>query len=166
MPYDLNEAMNRLPPLQRAALLTLTPQVQSDAVPYWPYVQDAFPYWYSRIESMNTTEPLSQDIEIHNYTIAMALVIGHISDTGYKGEQPEKAYQWIVAILNYFKDYRPSKLITDEYPNALDYLWIDEGGARITGIPNGTRTLANSGTEARQLAIVFSLDLPLVWEVY
>lgn len=166
MAYNLNDAMNRLPPIQKAALLSLTPQVKSDAVPYWPHVQDAFPYWYNRIETM-AVESLAQDVDVHNYTIAMALVIGHFVDSGYKGEQPALAYQWIVGVLDYFKDTRPAHLMSDTYPEELDFLWIDEGGVRITGIPNGTRNLGNSGTPGvQQLAIVFSLDLPLIWEVY
>lgn len=164
MTYDLNEAMKRLPEIQRAALASLTPAVKSDAVEYWPYQQGAFPYWWNRIESMTIETTLAGDIDIHRYTIAMALVIGHLTDEGYDGELPARTYSWIPAIIQYFVDH--ADLTSTLYPEPLAFLWIERGGAVITGIPTGTRGLTNSGVNAQQLSLVFSLDLPLVWEVY
>lgn len=162
--YDLNEAMLRLPEIQRGALLSLTPQVQSDAVAFWPYQQSAFPYWWNRIESMTVEEDISGDIDIHRYVIAMALVVGHFVDEGYQGEMPARCYAWIPAIISYFHEH--ADLTSDLYPDPLRFLWIERGGAIITALPNGGRGMTNSGLGIQQLALVFSLDLPLVWEVY
>lgn len=162
--YDLNEAMLRLPEIQRAALASLTPAVNSDAVEYWPYQQGVFPYWWNRIESMTVETTLSGDIDIHRYTIAMALVVGHLADEGYQGELPARCYTWIPSILQHFVEHMD--LTSVRYPEPLRFLWNKDGGAVITALPNGGRGLTNSGLGTQQLALVFSLDLPLVWEVY
>jgi hypothetical protein len=163
--YDLNNVMARLPLLQKAALAAMESPVGADAVSYWPYQQEAPPYVWNRIEGMVVTE-LSGDIEIHTYQVAMALVIAHITQ-GYKGQTSQAAYGYIAAVLDHFRAHKDLVIANEmEYNEPPEFLWIERGGAMITAIPNGTRTLANSGIGVSQVAIVFTLDVPLVWRVY
>lgn len=163
--YDLGNVLARLPLLQKAALAAMDSPVGADAVDYWPYEQEAPPYFWNRVEGM-TVEELAGDIEIHRYQIAMALVIAHITE-GYKGQTSHTAYGYIPAVLDYFRSHKDLAVAGElEYSESPEYLWIDRGGAMITGIPNGTRTLANAGIGVSQVAIVFTLDVPLVWRVY
>lgn len=164
--YDLQDVMKRLPVLQKAALGEIAQKC--DAVAYWPYQQEFFPYFWNRIEGMTVEEDVSGDLNIHRYQVSMALVIGHLVEAKYVGLISELAYPWIGQVLNYFRQYNPSHLMDgSEYTSAPDWLWTEEGGARIVGIPNGTRTLANSGVgNALQIAVVFTLEVPLLFELY
>jgi hypothetical protein len=162
--YDLDAIMDRLPVLQTAAMAGLSTPVTCDAVNYWPFVGEGFPYWWNRIESMVVEYSPMAEGEIHNYQISMAMVIGHLTE-GYDGEVSSKAYPWIAGILDYFRQHR--KLYDGTtYTTAPDWLWIVDGGARITGVPNGTRTLANSGLGVQQVAVVFNLEIPLLFEIF
>lgn len=163
--YDLPEVMSRLPVLQKAALEAIN--VSCDAVDYWPYQQEGFPYWWNRIDSMNFDEPLAQDVSLHVYNVSMALIIAHLTADGFKGENSHKAYSYIPAVLDYFRG-DTARLLYDDKKFRLEPLglWIPDGGARITGIPNGTRTLNNSGINVQQVAVVFSLEIPLIFEEF
>lgn len=166
--YDLHAIMQRFPVLAKEALLSVDdangdPQT-CDAVSYWPYQQEAFPYWWHRIESMAVLDEPGGDMEIHNYTISAVLVVAHLTE-GYAGDPQAKAYKWIPAYLDYMRQHQ--KLYDGTtYTSAPDWLWTEAGGCRVTGIPNGTRTLANSGIGVAQLAVQFTLELPLLFEVY
>lgn len=165
--YDLPDVMARLPILQKAALNAIN--VSCDAVDYWPYQQEGFPYWWNRVESMSTEIDMAQDMELHVYTISMALVIAHLTADGFRGETTHNAYAYIPAVLDYFRGEAARHLAvlpSSDYQTAPNGLWTGEGGARITGIPNGTRTLSNSGINAQQIAVVFQLEVPLEFEVY
>jgi hypothetical protein len=161
--YDLLDIMNRLPVLQKAALKAI--DVACDAVSYWPHQQESFPYWWNRIESAPTFESLSADHEVHRYQISMALVIAHLTE-GYKGEPIKNAYTWVPAILSYFSGYNARHLIDGaEYTTMPDWLWTEEGGAIITALPAGTRPIVNSGIEAQQVAAIFTLEVPLLFDI-
>jgi hypothetical protein len=162
--YDLEAIMDRLPVLQKAALAALSTPVVCDAVDFWPYQASAFPYWWNRADSMTVEYEPGGDSEIHRYQISMAMVIGHLGE-GYTGEQSDKAYTWMAGVLDYFRQHK-NLVDGTTYTTAPDWLWIVDGGARITGIPNGTRTLANSGLGVQQVAVVFNLEIPLLFEVY
>lgn len=163
--YDLVDIMARLPVLQKRALDTIG--VSSEAVNYWPYQQEGFPYWWNRIESMIPGEPLSGDISLHIYTVSMALVIAHLTGDAFKGESTYKAYTYIPAVLNYWHNENPRHLFDGSiYKSQPDGLWIDNGGAIITEIPNGNRALAASGLGTQQVALVFVLTIPLIFEEY
>lgn len=164
--YDLPNVMARLPVLQKAAMATIG--MTPDAVDYWPYAQEGFPYFWNRIESMTPDEVLAaQDVTVHVYTVSMALVIAHLTADGFVGETSHNAYSYIPAVLDYFRGEKPRHLYDGvTYLTEPNALWIEDGGAIITGIPNGTRTLANSGLNAQQVAVVFQLSIPLLFEMY
>jgi hypothetical protein len=162
--YDLEDVMDRLPVMQKAALAALSTPVVCDAVDYWPYQQQSFPYWWNRIESMAVDLEPGGDMEIHRYQISMAMVIGHLTE-GYEGELSDAAYTRIAGVMDYFRQHKDLCDGTT-YTTPPTWLWISDGGARITGIPNGTRTLANSGLGVQQVAVVFNLEIPLLFEVY
>lgn len=162
--YNLEDVMDRLPVMQVASLAALATPVTCVSVDYWPFVNQGFPYWWNRIESMSVDMEPGGDIEIHRYQISMAMVIGHLTE-GYDGELSDAAYTRIAGVLDYFRQHKD---LCDGaiYTTAPDWLWIADGGAQITGIPNGTRTLANSGLGVQQVAVVFNLEIPLLFEVY
>lgn len=168
--YDLEHIMERFPVLAKAALATVnddsTGQPQScDAVHFWPYQQEAFPYWWHRIDDMTPEEDPGGDLEIHVYSVSAALVIAHLSADAHSGYSSDKAYRWMAAYLNYMRSHR-TLVDGTTYTSPPDWLWTAAGGAKITGIPNGTRTLANSGVGTQQVAVVFTIELPLLFELY
>lgn len=162
--YDLPDIMARLPVLQKAALSAIN--VNCDAVDYWPYQQEGFPYWWNRIESMAMGESPAGDVSLHIYTISMALVIAHLTADGFRGETSHNAYQYIPAVLDYFRGETPRLLYDDvTYRTAARGLW-PESDAHISGIPNGTRALSNSGINVNQVVALFTLEVPLIFEEY
>src|SRR5688572_17877492 len=101
--------MPRFPALAKAALATVDdPETGTDqtcdAVHFWPYQQEAFPYWWHRIESVAVEEEFGGDQEIHRYQVSAALVIAHLTaDYKYSGFTSDKAYRWIAAYLDYMR---------------------------------------------------------------
>lgn len=171
--YDLEAIMPRFPVLAEAALATVTnPETSAaqkcDAVEFWPYQQEAFPYWWHRIEDMTVEEDPAGDSEIHVYRITAALVIAHITE-GYKysGDTSAKAHRWISAYMNYMRAHRDLAIEGhDTYGEMPNWLWTADGGARVTGIPNGTRPIQNNGIGLTQVAAMFSIEMPLLFELY
>lgn len=164
--YDMNEALARLVSMQKAALTGVAANENQlcDAVAYWPYEQEAFPYFWNRVNSM-TVDYLAQDIAIDRYEIEMGLVIAHYT-AGYRGDNTTHAANYIEAVMAYFDAHADMTSIAP-YTTPLDNLWLDEGeGAVISGIPGGLRTIQNSGIGTIQVAIGFMLDMPLLREVY
>lgn len=163
--YDLKDVMARLPFLEMESLRDL--DVNADAVAYWPYQQETFPYFWNRIEGMSI-ESLSGDTEVHRYQVSMVLVFGHMVEAKYIGLLTEVVYPWMGRVLDYFREEGPRHLYDGkEYTDAPDWLWTADGGARITGIPNGTRTMATSGVgNVSQIAVLFTLEVPLLFEIY
>lgn len=165
--YNLPDVMARLPVLQQAAFETIGKTC--DAVDYWPHQQEGFPYWWNRIDSMSidVVSLGAQDAVLHTYSVTMALVIAHLGADGFGGETTHNAYAYIPAVLDYFRGEAPRHLYDEKtYQSEPLGLWIVDGGASITGIPNGTRTLANSGVKVEQVAVAFQLEIPLLFEMY
>lgn len=153
--YDLTEALTRLAAMQEEAI------AGSDAKPYWPYVQEAMPYWWNRINGMTVRTDLAADADIDVYTVEMGLVVAHLTE-GYDGERGDKVTGYIVDVLEHVAEH--PLLTSAAYPDELRWLWIEDGGAVITGIPNGTRAIANTGSGPTQVVIGFILTLPLMRE--
>lgn len=157
--YDLTVILARLAAMQKEAVSGC------DAAPYWPYQQEATPYWFNRINSMAVDTSLAGDYDLDRYTIEMGLVIAHITQ-GYQGENYTKIAGWIDDVLSYFEDRGYLNTNAGDYTADYGYIWMEEGGAVITGIPGGTRTINNDGVGATQLYLGFILDLPLMRERY
>jgi hypothetical protein len=158
--YDLNGAMVRLAAMQKEAI------TGCDAVPYWPYEQEAGPYWWNRINGLTVETELSADYIIDRYSIEMGLVIAHLTQ-GYTGQNYDKVAEYITSVLTYFDLHPMLDTVSGDYADdELEFIWPEEGGAMITGIPGGTRTVNNSGVGATQIYLGFILDLPLLRQVF
>lgn len=158
--YDLNEALLRLAAMQKEAI------TGSDAVPYWPYEQERAPYWWNRINGLTVETELAGDVNIDRYSIEMGLVIGHLTE-GYKGQNYTRVAEYIVSVLTYFDEHPYLGTVSGDYRDSeLRYIWMEDGGAIITGVPGGARTITNSGIGTTQIYLGFILDLPLMREVY
>lgn len=167
MSYDLDELMLRLAAMEREALSAVGDTVLCDAVPYWPYTQEIFPYWWNRITNLEVSqEPdLAGDVVVDTYTIDLGLVVAHLT-AGYKGEMVSRVYTWIPRILDYFNLHQDLTSADPLYTDPPDYVWIVEGGSILRGIPQGLRTLANSGLgDTQQIAVVFQLEVPLLRQI-
>lgn len=166
--YNLPDVMARLPLIQKAALAEIG--VECDAVDYWPHFSEGFPYWWNRIDSMTVDDLLlTQEVDVHRYTVSMGLVIAHLTADGFNGETTHKSYEYIPAVLDFFRseDSRHLAIPTEaSYQLQPNGLWTGEGGALISGVPNGTRTISNSGIrDVQQVAIIFTLDIPLEFQL-
>lgn len=158
--YDLNEALLRLAAMQKEAI------IGCDAVPYWPYQQEARPYWWNRINGLTVETELSADYIIDRYSIQMGLVIAHLSE-GYAGQNYDKVAEYITSVITYFDEHPMMDTVSGDYANnELEFIWPEEGGAVITGIPGGANTTTNAGISVTQLFLGFTLDLPFLRQVF
>lgn len=158
--YDLDEALARLAAMQKEAI------TGCDAAPYWPYEQEKAPYFWNRINGLTVEKDLSADWIIDRYSIEMGLVVGHLTQ-GYRGQNYTKVAEYITSVLTYFDAHPMLDTVSGDYIDSeLDYLWPEDGGAFITGIPQGTRSASNAGIGTTQIYLGFILDLPLMRKVY
>lgn len=165
--YVLGDVMARLAAMQSEAIVLRGDGISQhgiDAVPYWPYQQEITPYFWNRINSMET-EDISGDITIDRYSIEMGLVCGHFTE-GYRGELPALVYsEWIPSVLRYFRAQRWLNTREGIYKTRARWLFNGEE-VGITGIPQGHRTVNNAGVETPQHYIGFILSVPLVVNLY
>jgi hypothetical protein len=163
----LSQAMDRIAAMEKQALADLTPSVPADAVPYFPYEQEAFPYFFNRLSGVEPKNSLSdqdedsgEDIVVEYYNITIRLVIGHLGE-GYRGERAKDLYEYIPAVLQFFREH--SFLTSTAYPSELDYI-----NPLDISIPNGTGLLVfqNAGIVNFQVGTEFTLRLPIIVQVY
>lgn len=162
----LDDALDRIVAMQKEAMASITGG-KFDAVPYWPYFQNDFPYMTNRHGAMTVDyTKYAPDIEDNPETIAMRLVVAHIT-SGYKGEKPALALDYYIAIRNYFRTH--SDLVTDgtiygDYTSYPDYLDPDTGAYIVSH--TGLVVFANSGLPDMQLGYEFALSIPYMQSVY
>jgi hypothetical protein len=160
--FDLREAMARITQMEIDALVDIE-GAAVDAKAYFPYEQEAFPYWTNRVVNMLTTYPFGQDIALYSFQVGARLVMGHFTQ-GYEGEILTKAYDYIPAVLEYFKD-RPY-LTNSVQTTPLSNIWVDTGeGAEITNVV-GPSGFVNSGIGAIQVGVEFTILLPFIAQLY
>jgi hypothetical protein len=158
----LSQAMTRIADMQIEALAGVTidgSSVEADAVPYFPYQQEAAPYFSNRITNHEVTYE-SDDIVTDTFTITMRLVIGHLEE-GYDGELASDMYEYIPAVIAFF-DSNPF-LTSTNYPAELDY--IEPEDVTIT-VSSGINAFLNSGVGSIQIGTEFTLEVPLLRAVY
>lgn len=165
MASTLSVAMDRIAGMQieaAAALQTTAGQNQLVAKTFWPYQQESFPYMFNRISAhevvrdASDTYNISEDIVADVYTVAMRLVVGHLTE-GYEGERQEDIYEFIPLLLDFFDENQ--LLTTTASPTPLDF--IAANGAIITG-GTGLSAFSNSGVGAMQLGWELNLELPII----
>lgn len=162
----LSQALSRIADMQVSALAGMTPSVKADAVPYYPYEQEAYPYFtnrllgYRAVTSDDEEGMVAEDVAYDEYIIAMRLVMGHLKE-GYEGDLPENLYEYVPVLIDYFDDHQ--LLTSTTYLTELNF--VEPRGVLITGAsPYGA--FQNAGTINTQLGIEFSLRLPLLRDVF
>lgn len=157
--YDLGAVFERLVVMEKEAVASIYPAI--DAAAYFPYQQEATPYWLTRLVRLQVEsgeDGLGEDVPLDRYTIALRYVAGHLSQ-GYEGELPDQIYDIIVAVLAYFSDHEELSTTT---LGAIDF--VDAPGAVITAGQYSAFT--NSGIGPTQVGVEFTLDLPLIRDPY
>lgn len=167
MTSTLGLAMLRIAAMQKQALADLTPSVAADAVAFFPWEQESFPYfanWWQGPEDKysidDQDEDASEDIAVEWHVIVTRLVIAHLT-AGYSGENQANAYDWDEAIRQYFRTH--PFLTSDEYPTALDF--IDPLGIQMADC-TGIRTFSNAGISAQQIGCEYTWRLPIMVKVF
>lgn len=144
--------MARLLEMEKESIASVSPDV--DGVTYFPYQQEAFPYWTNRMTGV-TPDYLAQEIAHYPFRITGRLVMGHITE-GYEGELLERAYLYIPAITSYFKD-RPG-MNSIAHPTPIDDIFTDFEFVTI----NGPFGFQNSGVGVIQVGIEVLFTLPVI----
>lgn len=159
MPNYIQDIMARLVAMEVESLTTVaaTNDQTPDAVAYWPYQQEAFPYFTNRLGAMTNLQPgYATEIEDYRHTILIRLVIDHWK-AGFEGDKADIAYQYLVAFEDYFRKH---PMLTTEagglFPDDPDYL-LEE--MILTG-HTGLIIFQNVGIDANQYGIEFTLALP------
>lgn len=155
----LNDMLDRIVAMEKEALSSLAPGV--NAVPYWPYQQSEFPYFTNRPGPWSPDYERGEDVALDGYSIAMRLVAAHV-DEGYEGGPQGNIHQWILAVINFFED-KPF-LTSTAYSTALDFINSDPG-AEITS-HTGLVIFRNAGVFAQQLGVEFTLEVPVLRQIY
>jgi hypothetical protein len=170
MASTLSTALTRITEMQIEALTAfqaaLTPPGNElVAKPFWPYEQAAFPYMFNRISGDTVVRDdvegfgASEDIVLDLYTVAMRLVVNHIT-AGYEGEIQSDIYEYIPLLKDFFD---LNQLLTStNSPEPLDF--IAPNGVAITG-GTGLSVFPNSGVGAAQLGYELTLELPIIREI-
>ena len=156
--FDMDAAMDRLVSMEIESLAAVITTV--DAKKFYPWTQEAFPYWHNRITGYEPEHP-SQDYIIHRYEVTGRLVVAHFTE-GYRGEGMDKAYQYIAEVNDYF-DNNPL-MITAEYPTAFDDI-DDASGVEIVQVI-GPNAFANSGIGEMDIGVEFVFSLPFIVQAY
>lgn len=151
--YDLSALMTRLVEMEKESIASVATN-GVDAVSYFPYEQDDFPYWTNRIRGM-APDYLAQDTAHYPFQIAARLVIGHLTE-GYKGEVLTKAYEYIPAVTSYFKDKPGMNSIAS--PTQMDDIFTDFEFTDVVG----PVAFQNSGIGVLQVGVEFIFTLPII----
>lgn len=162
--YDLQDMLDRVADMAQEAMGAVVQQgggaaVEASWVAYWPYWQETLPYGAVRINSMKPRTDLSGFIDLDIYTLGVELIVGHLQ-AGEAGEIAGDQVTYIQAILEFFRNH--ADLTSTAYPTTPDYLWPEQHGTHVTGIPGGQRTVNASGVPTPQLVIEFEVEVPLM----
>lgn len=149
--YDIGAFMIRLLEMEKEAVADIK---KVDGVTYFPYEQEAFPYWTNQVAGL-TPGYLAQDIVQYPLRITGMLVLGHYTE-GYKGEQLVKAYAYMAAVMSYFKD-RPG-MQSDAHPDSMDDIFTDFEIVDVVG----PAAFQNSGIGVIQVGLKFFFGLPII----
>ena len=160
----IQDALKRVAAMEKESLATITGS-KVDAVNYWPYQQESFPYFVNRLgETTYDFMAYSPDITVYPIRIMATLVVDHLT-AGYKGEKADLTYQYLVAVEDYFREhYDLTTASTGLYPNPPDYLMEVEG--EIIRSHSGLVSIESTGIGVIQLGVVFTLELPFLRRQY
>jgi hypothetical protein len=159
MPNYIQDIMARLVAMEKEALATVAAANNQtpDAVAFWPYEQEAFPYFTNRLGPMSNQQPgYATEIQDYRHIVLIRLVVDHWN-AGFEGDKADIAYQYLVAFEDYFRNH--PMLTTDptgDYPNDPDYLFEE----MILSDHTGLSIFQDAGITALQYGVEFTLQLP------
>lgn len=146
------EMMNRIVAMQHealdAAVVALFPEKTGiDAVPYWPYEQEGFPYLINRYSGWS--KDLSpEDIDLRNHTVRMSLVYSHLQE-GIPGERQEEMYALVPLLEDFFiTEWGLTTSVGGLFPNRPDWLFPIGTSLHPSG---GLIHMANGGVGTIQI---------------
>lgn len=90
----LEDAVSRVLEMERAAISDT-----KDAVDFFFFKGNFFPYWTNRIQQVDTSLN-SEQFSRQQFMVTMRLVYGHLT-AGYKGQNERRQWTDITAVLNY-----------------------------------------------------------------
>jgi hypothetical protein len=156
----IQDILARLVAMEKEALDTITSSAV-DAVPFWPYEQESFPYFTNRFGAMTVNyDEYSEIIQEYGRTFLVQLVVDHWN-AGFTGDKADLAVQYLVLTETYFRDH--PRLITSaagSYPNEPNYLFQEMQLIGDTGLV----IFQNAGIQALQYGIEFTLSIPFMRE--
>ena len=154
----LTEILDRVVAIQLEAFTALS--VTADAVPYFFYTGEAFPYVTNRINDIGVEGYIpgqeAEDIDQNNVFVTMRLIVGHIT-SGVDGERESDLYEFLPTLKTYFQERE--MLQSAAYPLEMDGLL---GGARIVPTGGGLRAFQNAGIPVIQVGAELTLRVPCI----
>jgi len=138
--------------------------VAAGGVTYYPYTQEALPYWTNQVASVAFDRLRGEDIEVRRYTVQMRLILAHLTEN-YDGVTFDTAYDIIPAVLNTFEQH--PLLTNSTHTTPLDAVFDPDAyhGAEVTAV-TGPVVFTNAGIVTRQVGLQFTLQLPLIRKRY
>lgn len=156
MPVNLQNIIDRVVLLEKAALAALTPAVTADAVDHFFHAQEATPYFTNRLGPVAVGGE-SEDYDEYRVDILIRLVIG-MAEEGYAGEPDNRLQLYIPQVIEYFNERR--LLIDSTYATELPFL-VE---ARIVDC-RGLVVFQNSGVRSSQVGTEFTLRCTLLSDI-
>lgn len=131
--------------------------IRVDAVPYFPYSQEVFPYFYNQLGNGNY-EQVSMDYPVQTRVINMYLVLAHLTE-GYRGDVQTKLDDYVLKVVEGFMSPKHCMLQSQAYPTPSPHLLDAVQVVSDTGV----RAFTNGGlNEQLQIGVQFELRLTLV----
>jgi len=151
---DIPELMLRVVALEKEAMATVLPAEKTcNAVPYFIYSQDSYPYFTNRDGAGVSVNDDTEEFDHDTYTVIMRLIIGHVTE-GYVGELETTLHTYIPTVKTYINSR--GGLQSTAYPEALV-------GIRYARIINwtGLRVWQTAGISVLQMGTEFTLHCEL-----
>lgn len=123
---------------------------------YFPYQQETFPYFVNRLVDVRnayTQKTIAEDENLYELEVQSTLVIAHLT-SGYKFENADNIYDYIVYIMNYFT--LNEGMTSDEYTSPPQYLSPLETQLDFA---DGVGVFTNAGINAQQVGTRFSITV-------
>lgn len=153
----LEETFLRIVAMQKECINTANgAPYNADAVPYFFYWQEDFPYWANRLQPGTPDEYYTEDYTRETYTIIMRYVVGHLTQ-GQVGSVESLLWVDIPIIQAYFR--ARIGLTSATYTAFMDKL--DAQNTTFNGLVR-EGVFHDAGIEPLQIACEFSITVPIV----
>jgi hypothetical protein len=145
---DVQGVVDRMIAIEKESLAGLSPAVTADAVDYFFYAGETFPYLTHRVGTIQVDENSEQRQE-YRVPVVARLVVGHITE-GYAGQADGVLYRYIPQLLDTFA--RRQWLQSATYPDVMNRLQY----ALVSSV-SGFSAYQNRGINAVQVGTEFTV---------